>query len=209
MKKRAVSFLLVLVLMLGLVPVTASAGYSQKTFSDACVQYIKNGEGFKSHVYTDGTGWYIGYGCAVGKNDYPNGITEAQADAMLREKMSIFAADVNKFLKRHDVEVTQGQFDAMCSMSYNLGSVWLKDSNTLPTMIIKGAGNYSDEEIASAFAAWCHIGSTVSEGLLRRRIIEAKMFLYEDYSGTPEGWKWLVADGNGGKVSRKGTDQRR
>jgi len=202
-KKRLISFVLAITLLVGLCPAVFSAGYSYMTFSDRCVQYIKNGEGFKANVYTDGTGWYIGYGCAVDQNAYPNGITEAQADAMLREKMSVFAADVNKFLKKHNIAVTQGQFDAMCGMTYNLGSVWLADNNTLPTMLRKGIENYSDEEVVSAFAAWCHIGNTVSEGLLRRRIIEAKMFLYDDYSGTADGWNWLVAMGNGGSVSRK------
>lgn len=203
MRKRLISFVLAVVLLVGLCPAAFSASYTQMTFSDKCVQYIKNGEGFKANVYTDGTGWYIGYGCAVGKDDYPNGITEAQADAMLREKMSVFAADVNNFLKRNGIKASQGQFDALCSMTYNLGSVWLADTNTLPTMIRKGSENYSDEEIVSAFAAWCHIGNTVSEGLLRRRIAEAKMFLYDDYSGNSDGWKWLVATGAGGKVSRK------
>lgn len=203
MRKRIISLLLAMVLVLGLCPVISSAGYTEMTFSDQCVKYIKDGEGFKSTVYSDGTGWYIGYGVACGQYDYPNGITEAQADALLRQKMSAFAAEVNAFLKKNDLAVTQGQFDAMCSMTYNLGASWLAEGNKLPTMIINGIEKYSDEDIVSAFAAWCHVGSSVSEGLLKRRIAEAKMFLSGDYSGTSEGWKWLVCSGDGGSVERK------
>ncbi len=203
MIKRVISLMLVLVLVVGLCPVLASAGYTEMTFSDSLVNYIKAGEGFMPTVYSDGTGWYIGYGCACGQYDYPNGISEAQADSLLRQKMSLFAAEVNKFLKKYDVSVTQGQFDAMCGMTYNLGSSWLAAGNKLPGMIINGAEKYSDEDIVSAFAAWCHVGSTVSEGLLVRRIAEAKMFLNGDYSGNADGWKWLICSGNGGSVDRK------
>ena len=201
--KRIISFALALVMVLGLCPAVFSAGYTEMTYSDKCVKYIKDGEGFKSTVYSDGTGWYIGYGVACGRYDYPNGITEAQADRLLRQKMDGFAAEVNKFLQKHDLAVTQGQFDAMCSMTYNLGASWLADGNKLPTMIIKGVDNYSDEDIVSAFAAWCHVGGSVSEGLLKRRIAEAKMFLSGDYSGNADGWKWLVCSGNGGSADRK------
>ncbi|MBQ8263931.1 MAG: S-layer homology domain-containing protein [Oscillospiraceae bacterium] len=203
MKKRFVSLMLALVMLVGLFPLSASAGYTEKTFSDKCVQYIKSHEGFSSKVYSDGTGWYIGYGVACGRYDYPNGITEAQADALLRQKMKGFADEVNKFLKRHDLGVTQYEFDAMCSMTYNLGASWLADGNKLPTMIIKGIDKYSDEDVVSAFAAWCHVGSGVNEGLLKRRIAEAKMFLSGDYSGNADGWKWLVCSANEGKADRK------
>ncbi len=203
MRKRVISLMLALLLVVGLCPAFAGADYTEMTFSDSLVDYIKTGEGFMPTVYSDGTGWYIGYGCACGQYDYPGGITEAQADALLRQKMGLFAVEVNKFIDRHGITVTQGQFDAMCAMSYNLGTSWLAAGNKLPGMIIKGSENYSDEDIASAFAAWCHIGSTVSEALLVRRIAEAKMFLDDDYSGNADGWKWLICDANGGSVDRK------
>ncbi len=202
MRKRVISLLLAVLLLAGLCPASAQAA-TEMTFSDGLVKYIKAGEGFMPTVYSDGTGWYIGYGCACGQYDYPGGITEAQADALLRQKMALFANEVNKFLDRNGITVTQGQFDAMCAMTYNLGTSWLAAGNKLPTMIINGAEKYSDEDIASAFAAWCHIGTTVSEPLLRRRMAEAKMFLDGDYSGNADGWNWLICSGNGGSVERK------
>ncbi len=202
MRKRIISLVLALLLFAGICPLGAQATGSM-TYSDALVTYIKYGEGFSPTLYQDAGGWCIGYGCLVNPDDYPDGITEADAEALLREKMDLLANEVKKFLNRYGVSVTQGQFDAMCSMTYNLGSYWLSASNTLPSMIINGAWNYSAEDIVSAFAAWCHVGGNVNKAILTRRIAEAKMFLYGDYSGNSAGWNWLVCSGNGGSVARK------
>lgn len=199
MKKRLLPLLLAAAMLLSLWPASLAA-YAEMGFSDELVSYIKAGEGFMPNVYSDGTGWYIGYGTACGVGDYPNGITEPEAETLLREKMQLFADGVNGFLKKYDVAVTQGQFDAMCGLSYNLGTAWLDAGNRLPSYIISGAENYTDEEICSAFAVWCHVGGAVNTGLIARRIAEAKMFLYEDYSFTSDGWNWAVLDAGGGEL---------
>lgn len=202
MRKRIVSLVLALLLFVGLCPGAVFAA-GTVTYSDALVSYIKYCEGFSPTLYKDTGGWCIGYGCIVDPEDYPNGISEPEAEALLREKMDLFAYEVRRFLNRYGVGVTQGQFDAMCSMTYNLGPYWLNASYTLPGMIIRGAHNYSEEEIVSAFAAWCHVSGNVHTAILNRRIVEAKMFLYDEYSTTSAGWNWLVCYGNGGNVSQK------
>ena len=196
MKKRLCSLLLALTLLLALFPASAGA---EMTVSDGLVTYIKTFEGFRSKVYNDGTGWYIGYGCACGQYDYPNGITEAQADALLRSKMNAFSGAVNRFLSRYGVTVTQGQFDALCGLSYNIGTAWLNAANRLPSMLIDGVEHHTEQEIASALGAYCHVSGKVSEYHIRRRIMELKMFLYDDYSYTFDGWNWLILDANGGE----------
>ena len=199
MKKRQIfPILLAAVLLLGLCP-AVSAAYVEMTFSDELVAYIKQGEGFVSQPIYDSTGAYIGYGCLVNPADYPNGITEPEAEALLRERMQSFADYVNNFCKKYGVAVTQGQFDAMCGMSYALGPAWLQKGNRLPDYLIGGIDNYTDQQIASAFAAWCHVGSSVNTVALRRRIMEAKMFLDDDYSFTADGWSWLILNADGGK----------
>lgn len=197
MKKRLCSLLLAVILLLALC--TGAAAATEMSFSEELMTYIKAGEGFCPRAYSDGTGWYIGYGCACDPADWPDGITEAEADALLREKAERFAAAINRFLDRYGVTVTQGQFDALCAMSYNFGDGWLDPSNRLPSYLINGVENYTEQQIASAFGAWCHVGGAASELLLRRRIMEAKMFLYEDYGFTYDGWSWLLLDANGGK----------
>lgn len=198
MKQKLLSALLAITLLVSLAaPIRAEA--QTMAFSDTLVTYIKNGEGFRATPYTDGTGWYIGYGCACGRYDYPNGITEAQAEALLREKMQLFADAVNAFLSRCGVAVTQGQFDAMCALSYNIGTSWLNAQNRLPGYLIDGIENHTAREIADALGVYCHVGGSVYEPLLRRRIAELKMFLADDYSATADGWCWLVLDAAGGE----------
>ena len=196
MKKRIVTFLLILALLVSPAPAALAAELS---FSDELVTYLKTGEGFVSTPYSDGTGWYIGYGCACNPADYPAGITEAQADALLRSNLVLFADSVNAFLRRYGITVTQSQFDAMLGMSYALGPGWLQAGNRLPDYLIRGIDGYTDHQIAEAFAAWCHVGGRVNTVALSRRIMEAKMFLYGDYAYSTAGWCWLLLNVNGGE----------
>lgn len=198
MKQKLLSALLATALLVSLAAPSRAAAQTM-AFSDALVTYIKNGEGFRAKPYSDGTGWYIGYGVACGQYDYPNGITESEADALLRQKMQLFADAVNAFLTRYGVAVTQGQFDAMCGLSYNIGTSWLNARNRLPGYLIDGIENHSAREIADAIGVYCHVGSSVYEPLLRRRVAELKMFLSDDYSATADGWCWLILNANGGE----------
>ena len=197
MKKRLICMTLAALLLLGLYP--AAAADTELRFSDQLVAYIKQGEGFSPQAFSDGTGWYIGYGCLVNRADYPNGITEPEAEELLRSYMQRFADYINRsFLQKYGLSVTQSQFDAMCAMSYALGTGWLDPGNRLPSYLIAGIDKYTDRQIANAFAAWCHVGGAVNQVALKRRIMEAKMFLYGDYSFSAEGWSWLILDANGG-----------
>ena len=198
MKKRLISVIAFLSLALCLFPTAWAAG--RMDYSDDCIEFIKAHEGFADSVYDDGTGWYIGYGSAVSREDYPDGLTEEEAEALLREKMDGFADYVNSFLGKYNVTVTQGQFDALCSMTYNFGPSWLNTANRLPSYLANGIENYTERQIVNAFAAWCHIGGEISEGLLKRRIAEAKMFLFDDYSFDTSDWVWLALDSDGGEI---------
>ena len=203
MIKKRICLLLAAVLLFAGCPVAARATYTKRTFSDELVEFIKAGEGFMPTLYSDGSSWYIGYGCAVNPADYPNGITEAGAEALLRSKMEQFSEYIISFLWKYDIGVTQGQFDAMMAMTYAFGPSWLNPSNRLPSYLINGVENYTDQEIASAFAAWCHVGGKPNTVAVQRRIMEAKMFLYGDYTfveyGHPTGWSWVLLDANGGE----------
>ena len=202
MKKQLICLLLSIVLLFSCCA-TATAAYREMSFSDDLVEYLKKGESFRSTLYTDGYNWFIGYGCLVNPADYPNGITEEGADGLMRGYLQRFADYVNTyFLKKNDIGVTQQQFDAILAMCYALGTSWLNLSNRLPSYLKNGAEHYTDREIACAFAAWCHIGG-INTVALQRRIMEAKIFLYGDYTfeqyGAPLGWNWVILDANGGE----------
>lgn len=82
---------------------------------------IKQFEGLRLEAYLDSAGiWTIGYGTIV----YPNGKKVAkgdkitQADQYKLHDLKTFVNAVNGFIK---VPVTQNQFDAIVSLTYNIG----------------------------------------------------------------------------------------
>ena len=199
MRKRLLCALLVLALTLAAAP-AAMGEYEDMAPSESCLEFIETMEGFAERPYTDGTNWYVGYGVLCGEGQYAEGISRGEAEELLLQALDLCAAAVNDYLRGCNVQLSQGQFDALCSMTYNFGQSWLDESSLLPRYISRGIGNYSDSQIVNAFASWCHVGDEVSEGLLRRRLAEAQVFLNDDYSGGDGGWSWLVLDPGDGSV---------
>ena len=118
----------------------------------------------------------IGYG-HYGSDVYAGmTITQAQAEEMLKNDLKKYEGFVNNFLNKYGVNVTQNQFDALASFTYNLGDVWGRTFD-LKTILINGANNYPSEDIVAAFTEWCIAGGQVSQGLINRRKDEAALFL--------------------------------
>lgn len=63
------------------------------------IALLKSKEGFRATAYWDYSQYSIGYGSACTKDEYPNGITEAQADILLREMLQGFEEKLDKFLQ--------------------------------------------------------------------------------------------------------------
>lgn len=169
--------------------------------SEEGIALIKSFEGFSPKVVPDVGQWAIGYGTSCGPYDYPYGITEEEADEKMREALAAHEASVNSYIDHYGITLTQAQFDVLASMTYNLGSTWIRESYRFWMMLRNGIGNYSENEIASALGVWCHAGSpaAVHRPLLPRRIREVQLFLYGDYTGTSSpGFCYLIFDKNGG-----------
>ena len=66
----------------------------------------------------------------------------------------------------------QREFDALVLFAYNVGITALKDSSLLQAF---NAGHPA--EAANFFPAWDHVSGVVNAGLLRRRKLEAALFL--------------------------------
>lgn len=204
MKKRIFSMLLVCCLFVTAFPAfsyCAEAAAVTMQTSESGIAFIKRLEGFTAHAYADGSQSSIGYGSKCDPADYPNGITEEEADALLREKLVTLEASLNRYMVSYGLTFSQYEFDALVSITYNLGTGWIASSYRFWTMAKAGLGNYSDNEIASALGVWCHVGSAVSTNLLQRRISEIRLFLYGDYAGTDSSnFKYVIFNGNGGSV---------
>lgn len=130
---------------------------------------IKQAEGCRLRAYRDSAEiWTIGYGHTAGVKAGDR-ITPLQADKLLREDVRTAEADVNRLVT---VPLTQGQFDALCSFTFNLGSGNLSRSKLLLKL---NAGDY--DGAAAEFPKWCRTGGKRLPGLVRRRNAEQARFL--------------------------------
>lgn len=164
--------------------VVSADSYNMKT-SQKAVDLIKSCEGFSSKAYWDYKQWTIGYGTYVESDTtYPNGITEAQGEQMLYKALETFEDYVNSFLKRNNVTVNQNQFDALICFTYAIPSWSFKGNEdyTISQMLINGVENYSDQEVYDIFGLYVKAGTGENKvtlpGLVRRRTMEASLFLY-------------------------------
>lgn len=133
------------------------------------IALIKEFEGCRLNAYLCAAGVpTIGYGHTAGVA-LGMTITLAQAEAFLREDLRKFEKGVSEALTR---PVTQSQFDALVSFSYNLGVGALKKS-TLLRLLNQGR----TEEAAGEFLKWNRAGGKVLTGLTRRRQKEKELFL--------------------------------
>lgn len=130
--------------------------------SNAAINLIKKWEGLKLDAYVDPVGiWTIGWGTT--KDVYPGQtITRAQAEAFLMRDIAQFAGQVNRLIT---ASLTQGQFDALVSFTYNLGAGRLQSS----TLRKKINANPDDPSIRYEFNRWVHGDGQVLPGLVKRR----------------------------------------
>jgi GH24 family phage-related lysozyme (muramidase) len=165
------------------------------------IDVIKSYEGFRSQVYWDSGNAYIGYGTICRSWDYPNGISREKADELMREALAVKEEAINWFLVKNNIQLTQNQFDALLSFTYNIGTSWMSSGTRLYQYLASGIGNYTDIQIVNAIGAWCHQGKAVNSMLVKRRLHEAKIFLYRDYAGTdPREYRYLTFDAGQGEV---------
>ncbi|WJW80324.1 lysozyme [Bartonella sp. TP] len=131
---------------------------------------IKRFEGFSQTVYFCPAGYpTIGYGHVVKDDeDFAAGIDEAQAEELLRQDAQIAERAVLRLI---NVPLTDGQFDALVSFTYNLGGGALQRS-TLRRKI----NREEHAEVPEQFMRWVWAGGRKLKGLVRRRAAEAGFY---------------------------------
>ncbi|HHH9949123.1 lysozyme [Enterobacter hormaechei] len=142
--------------------------------SDKGISLIKQFEGCKLTAYQDSVGvWTIGYGWTQPVDGKPirAGMTIKQetAERLLKTGLVSYESDVSRLVK---VDLTQGQFDALVSFTYNLGARSLSTSTLLRKL---NSGDYAGA--ADEFLRWNKAGGKVLNGLTRRREAERALFL--------------------------------
>ncbi|WP_417647972.1 lysozyme [Enterobacter hormaechei] len=142
--------------------------------SEKGIALIKEFEGCRLTAYQDSVGvWTIGYGWTQPVEGKPirAGMTIKQetAERLLKTGLVSYESDVSRLVK---VGLTQGQFDALVSFTYNLGARSLSTSTLLRKI---NAGDYAGA--ADEFLRWNKAGGKVLNGLTRRREAERALFL--------------------------------
>jgi lysozyme len=133
--------------------------------------FIKGFESFSNVVYTDIVGKpTIGYGHLIREGEsFPHPISHAEGLALLHKDLQ---KAENAVLRLIQVPLTDGQYGALVSFTFNLGSGALQRSTMRQKL------NRADMLGAAAeFPKWIYAGSKKSRGLLRRRMAEQAMFL--------------------------------
>lgn len=138
--------------------------------SQAGIELIKKFEGCKLEAYlcpagipTIGVG-HTGKDVRLGMT-----ITEEEADRLLRSDLDRFERAVNQYVGQ---PITQGQFDALVSFAFNLGSEALRNST-----LLRKLNDGDDVGASDEFGRWTKAGGRVLPGLVARREAEREMFL--------------------------------
>jgi len=143
--------------------------------SQAGINLIKKFEGFRGTAYKCPAGvWTIGYGNTYYTDNkrvkQGDTITEQKATELLASLANKnYALPVDKMTRD---DITQNQFDALVSLTYNIG-VGNFQKSTVLRLVNK---NPQDPKIADAFMMWDKAGGKVLPGLVRRRKEEARVY---------------------------------
>jgi GH24 family phage-related lysozyme (muramidase) len=136
------------------------------------IDLIKHFEGFSAAIYICLAGYpTIGYGHAVNPDErqqFASGITAKQAESLLRRDLQTAEHAVLRLIT---VPLTDGQFDALVSFTFNLGAGALQRS-TLRRKVNRG----DHTNVPPEFRKWVWAGGRKLEGLVRRREAEAALY---------------------------------
>ena len=139
------------------------------------IELIRHFEGCRLDAYLCPAGvWTIGYGHTAGVKE-GDSIDQEAAEAFLIEDLETFERDVTNLVK---VPLTQQQFDALVSWTFNLGA-----GNLAESTLLKKLNNYQYAEVPEQMMRWVRAGGQVLDELVRRRAAEAALFQSKDWRG--------------------------
>lgn len=148
---------------------------NKMTISKDGLELVKKWEGFHSKAYLDVVGVpTIGYGMTKWLNGSKvklgETIKQEEATIILEQQINEHASQIFEDIK---IELTQSQFDALASFSYNLGSGIFKKDKSLTKYI-----NEKDwDNTVRVMKLYNKAGGKVFQGLVNRREDETKMFM--------------------------------
>lgn len=137
------------------------------------VNLIKHFEGCRLDAYLCPAGvWTIGYGHTANVKE-GDSVDQEAAEAFLIEDLESFEQDVTRLV---EVPLTQQQFDALVSWTFNLGA-----GNLAESTLLRKLNNYQYAEVPEQMMRWVRAGGQVLDGLVKRRAAEAALFQNKDW----------------------------
>lgn len=134
------------------------------------IDLVKQFEGLSLTRYGDATGLpTIGYGHLIKPTENYQEISEEEALELLHSDLQIAGNAVERLIR---VQLDDNEFCSLVDFVFNLGSGVLQAS-TLRAKLNRG--DYKGA--AGQFQRWCYAGANKLPGLIRRREIEAELFL--------------------------------
>ena len=133
---------------------------------------IKRFEGFSPTIYICPAGYpTIGYGHVV-RNDqkdrFSDGIDQEQGEELLRRDAQVAERAVLRLIT---VPLTDGQFNALVSFTFNLGSGALQRST-----LRRKVNRAEHDEVPDQLIRWVWAGGKKLKGLVKRRKQEARLY---------------------------------
>lgn len=154
--------------------------------SEQGIALIKKFEGFSAQAYLCPAGkWTIGYGHVLPQHALRRQVTIEQADKLLRKDLAPVETAINRLVK---AKLTQNQFDALCSLTYNIGVGAFARSTLLKLLQLSSrmaeTGPCYDQPlqkmqqdgVAAQFSLWVYGGGKRLSGLVARRKAEKELF---------------------------------
>ena len=140
--------------------------------TEAGLDLIKRFEGFSPKIYICPAGYpTIGYGHVVlahEQDQFAGGVTQAEATELLRKDVRIAERAVLRLIS---VPLTDGQFDALVSFTFNLGAGALQRS-TLRLKVNRG----EHDGVPAELMKWVWAAGKTLPGLVRRRRLESILY---------------------------------
>jgi len=130
------------------------------------VEFIIELEDFSPTAYDDFKQTSIGYGTKATSKDQT--ITEPEARKLMEKDLDAARKTVLKLKETAGYDWNKNQVDALTSFTYNLGAGNLRK--------LTENGTRGDEEIADMLPEYKYAGGKISDGLIKRREAELKLF---------------------------------
>ena len=185
--------------------------------SDSMLDNIASYEGYVPQVSPDtlaGNIPTVGYGYVVSKNTtFYNNLTRSEAKAMLADTVNrgSYTTEINRFISSNGLLMSQCQFDALASFSYNVGAGYWNGSgncyvrtvimNTVvPPQDLSSSNPYGGKVTASTLPMYQDHSASSTQITTLKISTSVNILEYYRDSSTKQSWYKVSASGKSGWV---------